>query len=254
MKTTKTFFALALCLSVLSVFAQPRAGMGGMGQMPSGPNLGAAMSKLFGDNQEFSADLTVQNQSGSREPVTLSGKTASLGKKTRFEMGNGGPIPASAKEQMKKMGMDMDGAVIITRPDKKITYMVFPGMQACVEGPLQDPDAAKSGDDFKLETTELGKETIDGHPCVKNKMVVTDDQGKKHESTVWNATDLKKFPVKIESTKSGSTVTMLFQNVKLAKPDASLFEPPADYKKYSDFMELAQDVMMKHMSAAPAGN
>jgi len=42
-----------------------------------------------------------------------------------------------------------------------------------------------------------------GRPsCVKNKVIVTDDKGDKHESTVWNATDLKNFPVKIETTNA----------------------------------------------------
>ena len=65
-----------------------------------------------------------------------------------------------------------------------------------------------------METTELGKDTVDGHPCVKNKVIVTDNEGSKHESTVWNATDLKNFPVKIETDRTGrQTMTMLFKNV-----------------------------------------
>jgi len=62
---------------------------------------------------------------------------------------------------------------------------------------------------------------------VKNKAVVTDDQGNKTESILWNATDLKNFPVKIETTRDGHKSTMLFRDVKLGKPDASQFEPPA---------------------------
>jgi hypothetical protein len=36
---------------------------------------------------------------------------------------------------------------------------------------------------------------------------------------------------------------MLFKDVKLSKPAASQFEPPADYKKYDSMMSL----MMEHM-------
>ena len=42
-------------------------------------------------------------------------------------------------------------------------------------------------------------------------------------------------------------MTMLFKDVKLTKPDASLFEPPSGYKKYDSQMALMQDTMMKQM-------
>jgi hypothetical protein len=77
--------------------------------------------------------------------------------------------------------------------------------------------------------------------------VVTDKEGTKHESTVWNATDLKKFPVEIQTTESGGDVTMLFKNVSLTKPAASLFDPPADFKKYDNIQQLMQQEMMKRM-------
>ena len=72
------------------------------------------------------------------------------------------------------------------------------------------------------------------------------EEAKKHEATVWNATDLKKFPVKIETTEQGQAVTMLFKDVKLSKPEANLFDPPSDLKYYS-MMSLMQQEMMKRM-------
>ena len=69
---------------------------------------------------------------------------------------------------------------------------------------LPNADSAPTNGDYKVETTEIGKETLDGHPCVKNKYVVTDNEGVKHESTVWNATDLKNFPVKIQTTEAAT--------------------------------------------------
>jgi hypothetical protein len=91
---------------------------------------------------------------------------------------------------------------------------------------------------------------------VKNKVVITDDQGKTHESTVWNAGDLKKFPIKIEMTEDGRTTTMLFKNVKASKPDATLFDPPKSYKKYESQQALMQQEMMKRMgvTAVPPGH
>jgi hypothetical protein len=241
--------AVILGFTHSSSHAQP--GMrGSMGGPPPGPRLGGDMTKIFGENSAFSANLEMQTAGGAAgDAMTMPGKLAYLEGKSRFEMDmtqmKSSKMPPQAAAQMKQMGMDK--MVAIARPDKKVSYLVYPGMEAYVENPIQDPDAAKSEADYKSEITELGQDTVDGHACVKNKVVVTDKDGKTHESTVWNATDLKKFPVKVETTEGGTTVTMLFKDVKLAKPDDGQFEPPSSFKKYDSMMTMMQQEMMKRM-------
>jgi len=104
-----------------------------------------------------------------------------------------------------------------------------------------------------MEVTELGKEKAQGHDCIKNKVVVTDADGSKHESTVWNAPGMKKFPVKIHSKEQGKEVVMAFKEVKLEKPEASQFEPPSGYTKYTSVMALMQAEMMKRMGGGGFG-
>jgi hypothetical protein len=82
---------------------------------------------------------------------------------------------------------------------------------------------------------------------VKNKAVITDKEGNKQESTVWNATDLKNFPVKIQTIEQGNNVTMLFKNVSTAKPAASLFEPPSGYTKYDSIQSMMMQQVLKQM-------
>jgi hypothetical protein len=243
MKTKlQSLLVAVLGLGLVSAFAQP-------GGSPSGPNFGGSMSKLFGENKTFSANLEIEAKDGNAGDTTIPGKLAFDDGKSRFEMDmtkmKNSKMPPGAAEQMKAMGMD--SMVMISRPDKKTSYMVYPSLKAYAEMPLKEADSAEAISKYKVETTELGKETVDGHPCVKNKVVVTDDKDKKHESTVWNATDLKKFPVKIETAEGGNKVTMLFKDVKLTKPEASLFDAPTDLKRYSDMMSLMQEEMMKRM-------
>jgi hypothetical protein len=157
----------------------------------------------------------------------------------------GSKLPPGAADGMKQMGMDK--MITISRPDKKLIYMIYPGFQAYAESPLRDPDAVKPESDFKVEVTELGKDTVDGHPCVKNKVVVTDKEDRKHEFAVWNATDLKKFPVKVETVERDNTIVMLFKDVELSKPDAGQFEPPSDFKRYESMQTLMMQEMMKRM-------
>lgn len=237
------------CLSLLPVQAQMGGRGGGMGGSP-GPQIGARMAKLFGDNSAFSAAVEMQTTAGG-QAMTIPGNIAFADGKARFDLDmaemKGAQMPPEAMNHMKSMGMDK--MTTISLPDKKVTYLVYPGLKAYAEMPIQDPEAAKSQADFKMETTELGRETVEGHPCVKNMTVVTDDKGAKHEYNVWNATDLKKFPVKLQYAEHGNTMIILFKNVKLAKPDAGQFEPPANFKKYDSMGTMMQQEMMKRMGA-----
>jgi hypothetical protein len=238
-KLTLALFASSLVFTT-SVFGQ-------MGRMP-GPGYNSAMARLFGNNPVFSADVEIQSGSPDHPQMTIPGKMVVDGTKSRFEMNladaKGGQASPEMAAHMKAMGMDK--TITISRPDNKMTYLVYPGLSAYTTMAQQESDASKS-DAFKVDTTELGKETVDGHPCIKNKVVVTDDHGKTHESTVWNATDLKGFPVKIMTSEGGTAATLLFKNVNTSKPDASLFEPPSGYKKYDSNQALMMDQMKKRM-------
>lgn len=247
-----TLWTAALLFLAATMETPAQFGPGGGGGMggPKGPNLGGAMARLFGEHTGFSATIEMATKMGNNpEPMVMPGKLAFLDGKSRFEMdltqAKGTPMRPEQAAQMKAMGMGE--MIVISRPDKKLSCLVYPGFQSHVEMALQEGDGAGDPAKFKVETTELGKETLDGHPCVKNKVVVTDDQGQKHESTVWNATDMKSFPLKIESIQNGTPVTMTFKDVKLAKPDAAVFEAPANSTKYADMMQMMREGMMKKL-------
>lgn len=237
-----------LGLGLVTATAQPGGPGGGMG----GPNFGGSMSKLFGDNKTFSASMEIQAKDGRAGDTTIPGKLSFDDGKSRFEMDmtkmKNSKMPAEAVEQMKAMGMD--SMVVISRPDKKASYMIYPSLNAYAEMPLKESDSTEAVKKYKVETTEISKETVEGHACVKNKVVVTDDKEKQHEFTVWNATDLKSFPVKIVMLEAKTDVTMLFKDVKLTKPEAKLFEAPSGLKKYDSIMSLMQEEMMKKMGGA----
>jgi Domain of unknown function (DUF4412) len=233
----------ALCLSFVPVLAQP-------GSQPlSGPTFNGAMDKLFGDNQAFTATLELQITDETGKIIAMPGQISFDAGKSRFESNmsamQGIKVSPQGAVQMKALGLDQ--TIEITRPDKKTGYLIYPGMQSYVEHALSDADTAAAPGDYKMSVTELGHETVNGHPCVKNKVVVTDPKGNNHESTVWNATDLKQFPVKIEVKEAGRTTTMLFKDISLAKPDASLFEVPAGYTAYDNAQTMMRQQIMKRM-------
>jgi hypothetical protein len=253
MKTQiKGLLAVAVCLGLFSARAQ----MGGMG-MGRGPGAQfiTAIGKLFGDNSAFSASIEAKTMSpGEGMEVTIPVKVAYDTGKLRVDVEmsqmKGLPLPPEMVQKIKESGLDKTS--LIMRPDKKTTATIYPGLKAYSESTMDDTETSKSDGAYKLTKTEAGKETIDGHPCVKNKCTITDDKGKKHEFTTWNATDLKEFPVRIDFAESGNTVSLGFKGIKLAKPDAAQFEAPADFKKY-DEAQMQQELMKRMMGAMGGG-
>jgi len=98
-----------------------------------------------------------------------------------------------------------------------------------------------------MEVTAIGKETVDGHPCVKNKITITSDDGKQHEIITWQANDMKDFPIKMEMLAGTADITIHYTNIKTSAPDASLFDPPSDFKAYGSMQEMLMANMQRMM-------
>ena len=218
-------------------------------QLPgtSTPQFSATFSKLFGEHKAFSADMDMEmTEQGSKDGLSTPAKISYLEGKSRLELdltrAKGPQLPSGMGEQLKAMGMGE--MTMISQDGKTSSYLVYPSLQAYAIIPTpnnKEQDESK----IKMESTELGKETVEGQPCIKNKVVITEPDGTKSEATVWNATALKKFPVRIETAKDTTKVRMTFRNVKLAKPDAKLFDPPSNYKKYENVQSMMQEAIMK---------
>jgi hypothetical protein len=246
---------LSPLLSALAVFCVGAFSIDASAQMKgaSGPKFNASTNALFGDHQQFSADLEFHSGTGKKNETVMFGKMSLCNGRSRFEMNMADTkSPDMSKddiESMKEMGMDR--MVNIYEIDKNVVLLVYPGLKSYTE--MQAPQGAPSSNDCKTEITKLGEETIDGHSCIKNKVVVTTPDGKKTESTVWNAVDLKGFPVRIESLDSGTKVVMLYKNISFATPDKSLFEAPAGYTHYANMQTMMQTEMMKRMQSGQMG-
>jgi hypothetical protein len=239
----KKFLALTIasfCLSLVPAFAQfgPRAG---------GQHLGGAMDRLYGKNQTFTAGMEIQTSGPNGGDVEMHAKLSFDTGKSRMEMNmsemRSASMPPGTAERMKEMGMD--SIITITRPDLKLAYFVYPGLNSYAQMPAEQSSASVNPDDFKVESTELGKEAVGGHDCTKNKVTVTDKEGAQHEFTVWQASDLKDFPVKVVTNEGGKPATILFNDIAFAKPAASLFDPPSGYTKYDSVPAMMQAEMMK---------
>ena len=153
---------------------------------------------------------------------------------------------AASAAALKQMGMAE--VVSIVCPDKKLIYILFPGVQSCLEMPIPKEESNAIEKNTKVTKTPLGKESVGGHSCVKNKVVVNGDKGPLLEATTWNATDLKDFPVQIESREKENISVIHFKDVQLSKPDATKFEVPANYVRYTNQQDLMMGIARKAMS------
>lgn len=244
----KSLLGVVLATAVLAGpgFAQ---GLFGRSVVPS-----EQLAKLFGKSTAFSADaaLTVTEPSGK----TMQGMQMSfamLDGKVRTEIDTakmGGNLPPEAMAHMQQMGLGH--TVNIVLPEKKVMYLIFPGMKAYLETPLGQTTAGVTNKAPTIEKTELGKETVDGHVCTKVKITGTEENGRTFEWLRWQAADLKDFPIKIEMTsEKGTVITMQYSNINQSKPDAALFAPPSDYTRYGSMQELMMGVMGGGRSLPP---
>jgi hypothetical protein len=231
----KTFSLTTWILSVLPVVLL--AGHPAFAQVPgtgAPTGVNAAFVKLFGNISAFTAKAETRVVDPyQKEVVRMPMEFAALDSKVRLEI-NLGQIQSkdfspATLATLKQAGLDR--MISIFRPDKKATYLVYPGVQSYQELPLAKGEAEAYEQGLRPEKTALGKETLDGHPCVKNKVIVKSGKGPVLEAFTWNATDLKDFPLQIEMKEKGNTMRMHFTQVQLIKPDAKQFELPANYSK-----------------------
>lgn len=208
----------------------------------------ARMARLFGLDAGFTATALSSTIEGKTETVTEM-DYAVRGGMVRIEMDltktkklrNGKPIKQRDDDMEGMASMGMNKQVTLVRPDKQATYIVYPGLKAYAQAPKKASDG-QSKSDWK----EIGKDTVDGHPCVKYEVTATNADGSTEVSTAWKATDLKDF---IIQTVNGDT-TLKFSNVKFEKPAAAIFDLPADYKQYGSIQEMMMGAMQQMMQNA----
>jgi outer membrane lipoprotein-sorting protein len=218
-------------------------------QAPGGPppDPCAALGKFFTRDAAFTATakvVTTGKKPRNNQTMEMFFAVSGGNMRNEMDMTKMSGVRASDVDGMKQMGMDK--MVILKQADKQAAYIVYPGLQSYCDMP-----PGKGQTDGKLEKTELGTETVDKHPCTKSKLTLTDKEGRTAEALVWEATDMKNFPIQYQTVDEGQTTTTTFTNIKMEKPDASLFEVPANYKKYGNMQEMMMGNMQRMMQQMP---
>ena len=145
----------------------------------------------------------------------------------------------------KWMRLDFDDSYRVNDLDTLEMWSV--GANRCVK--FLRPDAGSypftAYHNFKVERTHVAeKETVDGHVCKIEILTLTprDDRPIVATMKMWEADDLEGFPIRIEVSEGGQTLTSTYTNVSLKAPDPQLFKHPA---KCGAGLQLGQQGVVK---------
>ena len=237
------FFAFAVSLACFSGRAQV-LNLDGGGGAPGSDF--AVLSKLFNKAGSFTARSEVRVlDKDQKEIISVVMDFARLDKNLRMEVDvakmKNKDLPVGTIDALQQMGLDK--FVTLIRPDRKTLHVIYPKAACYMTLPMK-PEEVEAVEKASLKTEVLGKETLDGHTCVKNKVTIKPAKGEAQVFTVWNATDLKDFPIQTLTKQVADTVITRYTNVQLQRPDAKLFEPPTGLEEFKG-LEAFQAGMMK---------
>jgi hypothetical protein len=216
---------------------------------PGSPGVSASLIRLFGTNTAFTAQVEYQllNRSN-KEIVSLPMSFARLDNRIRVEIDLGkmkNQVQPDALAQVKPLGMDQ--IVTILRPDQRLTCQAFPKLKAFVKLPMPPAEINSFLKPAKMERVLLAQEKMQGFTCAKYQVVAYDEQGKRHEATVWNAPELRDFPVCVATKEGSETAVMRFKQVVFNRSQAEKFEPPAGFEQSADMQALMAGPVTRYM-------
>ena len=240
----RTLFLAALLIAAVSARAQTSGPL----VFPVDPI--QLLLHLLGTNAVFTANGEISGE-GPRDPDNfyMDVKYVMVGDdlRTTTDLAKLRSRNACDVAQGRLQEMGMDETVMIRLPEMKTSFVVYPRAQAYIEMPLDWRERLK--EIVEVEKTRLNEDVFDGHRCVRYQVHVTNSLGEENDVLVWEATDLKNFPVKLRFEMPPSVFYLEFRHVSLAPPDVDLFHPPLDYTRYSTLGELVR--ARKRLIASP---
>ena len=149
-----------------------------------------------------------------------------------------GQIDSFVRQDGEKMRMEMtyggQSAVVITRFDKGLTYLLMPTMSMYREMDMKDAQQVGSSDVDFSEASEVGREAVNGYDCTKFKAKFKDKQGGKGGGYYWVSDEgiLMKVDMIYQSRKQkGQRMKFEMRDLEIGPQDPTAFEVPTNYSK-----------------------
>jgi hypothetical protein len=206
------------------------------------PMVSAILNRVLDKAAPFTAKIILQvagkaEATASTAMGTLEFKDGNMRCEAKLGEISSAQLTSNARSLVRQINGDI--FILLTRADQKTNYLVLPGAQACLVMPLPS---------LKLSATEsFGEENIDGHACLKDKMLVTTPLGATDEVFVWRAKDLKSFPIQVQIVDSGEVFRIVLRDAQTKPALAERFHVPVGLTRYTTIEDLLQSILLDRM-------
>jgi hypothetical protein len=231
----KNTIRLLCVVALLTMTGNSALSQGFEGMAKASASFGVWLSRFCGQDVNFIADIdsTSPLRDGSVQIIRSKIEVLDGNFRQDLDATAMSVIPSNTALLMKQLHANQ--IVALARFDRKMIYLILPGVGAYRELPITDTNVEKAIELFKqtrFQQTPISTEFIDGHSCIKTEVQSTTDKNDK--GIAWFADDLHGFPLKIE----GGGMVMHFTRVNLAPPETNDFEVPADCVKVANSQEM----------------
>ncbi len=213
----------------------------------------AIVAKLFSDIPAFTATVeTALTNATDKSRLTLPMKMMKLKDQMRIEVDlvkmKGAGVALQGLASMQNIGMARMTSIV--SPGDRSMVVLFPDVKFHTRVGLSGADLPDTG--FKVTKRQVGKDTIQGQPCLRMLVTLTSTDGVKQEATTWEAPALNRFPVRIFFKPEGSSMTMTFSDVRLTAPPEESFKVPSDSREFEGMSGLMQEAMTRALNPGAA--
>jgi hypothetical protein len=144
-----------------------------------------------------------------------------------------GPVSFTPSKQRSEMDMHGQKVITITRRDKGVIWQLMPDQKMYMEHKIgQSPGhQSETLDDFTIETTDIGPDTINGIATIKSKLIMTSKTGEKYGGFSWRTADgitVKSDAIAIDGN-SKHRIKMELTDLVVGPQDPANFEIPPGY-------------------------
>lgn len=217
------------------------------------PFFAAVLSEFFTDSRDYSAhaELILPGRTrGDSIPMGLAVSEGRMRWQVDFSRVRSAHFPPERIAMLRQM--NLDSAILWLKPGEDLK-VALPRLKAWAQTPspklyqIENKAADKQGG---LKKTAVGRETIDGHPCIKYMLTVPAENNPNQVALTWEATDLDNLPIKILVKTDDKVHGFQLRNVKLGKVDDRHFQPPAEFAKKASLTALLQEGVMRSLTQA----
>jgi hypothetical protein len=229
----------ALCFLVASTFCSHA-------QTPAlPPSFYRTLLAVLSQSPAFYGRAQVQISNGAgKDPTSINCSIAVLSGTMRFELDSfpiSPNLPAAEALNLRQMH-----TITILRPDLNRCYTVYPEFKSYLETAYGSTAVVEAIPLPKVERSPGTKEMVGIQACTKSQWNILENNQSPYNVTVWTATNLNNFPIRI---KSDSPATVLdFTDLHMENPNGNSFVPPASYVKYEGIQQLIQKDVEKQQA------